>query len=346
MTEFLELRFPYKPPHRKFVEAHFAQDELHLTGDYLKVLVARVRLDPCRERLKALEDLKDILWYWRIDRKYTKDEIQQAEIFRLDWKASAVSNQGGEEDGYDESSACSVCGAGRVQKSDLILNVRQLPKRKGFARTLSDEVLVSQEAAEVLLDHKLTGFRFRSVRHHTSRFDGPVTVSAVPTGRELIEKAALVGTNYPSPEFSVWMNRKENSDLANKMMAEGEVRAERLASRRPLPIWYQMVPSGQPVSLSPATQFGYTALDPDIKGEYRCPFGHTEGWSLLSEAYVKRSSWDGSDYCVTTQLYGQHPPGSLFYARPLFLISRKMRSVLAEAEVPGVRSEVAHLVGE
>ena len=126
------------------------------------------------------------------------------------------------------------------------------------------------------------------------RFDGPVTVSAVPTGRELIEKAALVGINYPSPEFSVWMNRKENSDLANKMMAEGEVRAERLASRRPLPIWYQMVPSGQPASLSPATQFGYTALDPDIKGEYRCPFGHTEGWSLLSEAYVKRSSWDGS----------------------------------------------------
>jgi len=345
MTEFIEMRFRNRPADG-LLDGYFESAEIlgRVVVPKIKILVVRVHVDAHGTRLRALAELADKLWYWRIDRKYTKDETRGAEMFRLICKPNAVSEQGCEEHGteYDTSSTCAVCGAGRMQTSELVLDLRRLPKKGGFATTLSDEPVVSQQTAEILLDHKLTGFSLRPVRHRSSKFDGPLTLSTVPSGRQLIERGALVGIRHPSAAFSLWMSRKENEDLFYKAMAEGAMRFERLASKRPLPVWYQIVSSGQPVSLSSATQFGLNPLDHDAEGKYRCPFGHTKGWSVLSEAFVERSTWDGSDYCVTTQLYGQH--AGLYYARPLVLMSRKMREALTQARVPGVTCEVAHLV--
>jgi hypothetical protein len=255
-------------------------------------------------------------------------------MFRLIWKPSAVSDQTAEEECYDVSAVCPECGVGRVQRADLILDLRKLPKKAGFARSLADEVVVSQQAAEILMDHKLTGFTLRPVSHRPSKFYGPLSFAIVQTGRELIKHAADLGIRHPSREFSVWFNGKENSrELFRRVLAESAVNAEKRASNRPLPIWYQLVPSGLPVSLASATKFGETPLDHDEEGKYRCSLGHTQGWTLLSEAFVIRSTWDGSDFCFTSQLVGKHEGPSIFYPCPLFLISRRMKSVLAQNEI-------------
>jgi hypothetical protein len=172
-----------------------------------------------------------------------------------------------------------------------------------------------------------------------------LNLATVSSGRELIKQAATLGIERSSVEFDVWLSRNENKELFDRAMAEGAALAERRASKRPLPIWYQLVPNCRPVSLAPATIFGLNPLDHDEEGRYRCSFGHTRGWTTLSEPFVVRSTWDGSDFCVTSQLVGKHEiPGSLFYPHPLFLVSQKMKSVLDQNRVEGVTVEVAHFI--
>jgi hypothetical protein len=95
---------------------------------------------------------------WDLQRKYTKNELNSASIFQL--IITAVFEPTGEECGtvYDESTACKICEAGRTQVSDLILDLRKVPKKKDIARTIANEWIVSQRLAEMFMDNNITGF--------------------------------------------------------------------------------------------------------------------------------------------------------------------------------------------
>jgi hypothetical protein len=103
--------------------------------------------------------------YWDITRTYTDQEIAVAETFQLGLQSRY--EPAGEECGtiYDESTACLICGAGRRQVSDLVLNVGRLPKTRDIAMTIADEMVVNARLANLIRERGITGADLRPVRH-------------------------------------------------------------------------------------------------------------------------------------------------------------------------------------
>jgi hypothetical protein len=89
-------------------------------------------------------------------------ELDTAELFHL--LVDSVFEPTGEECGttYDETSGCSICGAGARQTSNLFLNVKRIPKGKDISKTIGGEVIVSGRAAQVFRQANITGVEFRS----------------------------------------------------------------------------------------------------------------------------------------------------------------------------------------
>jgi len=156
-------------------------------------------------------------------------------------------------------------------------------------------------------------------------------------------KAEEVGISTDSQAFYVWLNRKEQATSLEKAFAEAAVLAEKRASTRPLPAWYQLLPQGDPAVVVEPTRFGTDPLDYDPENHYRCPLGHTGGLNVLSELWIKRSSWGGRDLCFTNQLVNYHRPDSVIYPAPLVIVSPKLRSLLLQHKIKGFKTEIAHL---
>ncbi len=90
---------------------------------------------------------------------------------------------------------------------------------------------------------------------------------------------------------------------------------------------------------------GIHPFDEDVKGQNRCLYAgkkdHVAGLNRLSEVFVARSAWDGSDITCTEQLVGVR--GGVLRPAPLILISPRFRRLLVENNVKGFREEVAYL---
>ncbi|MCP3163419.1 hypothetical protein [Myxococcus qinghaiensis] len=101
---------------------------------------------------------------WRILRHYSARELKSAELLKLGM--AAVFEPSGEECGteYDEATACTLCGAGARQVTDLSLDVRRIPQRADLARTLSHEWVISARLADLWQEHGITGADFRPIR--------------------------------------------------------------------------------------------------------------------------------------------------------------------------------------
>jgi hypothetical protein len=63
---------------------------------------------------------------------------------------------------------------------------------------------------------------------------------------------------------------------------------------------------------------------------------------FLSEIYIQRDAWDGSDIAVTTSLFGQGR--NLLRPTPLIIISQRVYRLLEAAGIKGFSVEVAHLI--
>jgi hypothetical protein len=62
----------------------------------------------------------------------------------------------------------------------------------------------------------------------------------------------------------------------------------------------------------------------------------------MTEAYIDRATWDGSDFVVSRQYEGQ--AGGLIRPAPLMFLSQHGRRLLSEHRIRGHRLEVARLV--
>jgi hypothetical protein len=109
-----------------------------------------------------------------------------------------------------------------------------------------------------------------------------------------------------------------------------------------LPLWHQLVVNAPPVSVSEQTRFGINVFDEDREGGYRCPLGHVAGLNLLSEVYLPRGSWPGTDFAVTRELVGVRR--GLLRPTPLLLMSQRARQAFVENGVKGYQLEVVHLL--
>lgn len=345
MKETVEFRIPEEHASR-FLEPHVGKR----LGGSVRVLELATD-DPRYERVGELDrqlrkEGRCFFLGWYINRRYSRKELESAELFNF--YITTVFEPAGEqcETVYDYSTACPLCGAGRTQVSDLILDLRKVPKNKDLACTIADEWIVSQRLAEILLDAGMTGFELRPVRHKARYEDEPVDFTKVPSGRELLRRAEEAGltpvtTNW---EFIVWLNRPEQDELAEQAREEHAELLERRAHRRPkpMPVWYQLVVTSTPVPTVPPTCFGVHPFDEDPAGLYRCPFGHVSGLNLLSEVWVPREAWDGSDFVQTENMVGTR--GGVLVPMSLLLISPRLWRLLRAEQVKGYKVEVAHLV--
>jgi len=345
MKEYVEFRIPEKHASR-FLASHEGK-RLSDTVRALEVAVDDPRYEWIGNLQHRLRREGEFFFLgWEIKRRYLRKEVESAELFHL--YITATFEPAGEQCGtvYDDSMACPFCGAGRKQVSDLVLDLRKVPKSKDIARTIADEWIVSQRLAEILVGAKMTGFELRPVQHKARYEDDPVDFSKVPSGRELLQRAKEAGLNPVTTnwEFIIWLNRPEQDELAERARKEHSELLGRLARRRPkpTPMWYQLVVTSKPVPVVPPTRFGIAPFDEDPEGLYRCPCGHVSGLNLLSELWVPRAAWDGSDIARTENMVGIRR--GLLMPTPLLLISPRFWRLLRAEKVKGYKVEVAHLV--
>lgn len=281
---------------------------------------------------------------WDIRRKYSKAELERAEIFHLSLRP--FFEPAGEECGtiYDETTACPHCGAGRRQVSDLVLDMRKIPKSRDITSTIADEWIVSQRLAELMLEARLTGFELRPIRHKARYQDDAIQYHTVPTGRKVLEMAKKLGYKESTWKFSVWINHPKRQPLLHRIESEHAAICDRRAASRGklLPVWYQLVVTESIGATLPPTTFGIRPFNLDSAGKYRCPLGHSAGLNLLSEVSLARSNWDGSDLMVTENLAGWRI--GLFVPSPLLLVSPRFLRLLQNEKIKAYRSNIAHLV--
>jgi hypothetical protein len=97
-------------------------------------------------------------WY---NRKYTKYELQNAEILKL--TITSHFEPSGEECGTIYNTLCNHCNLGH-QVSDLILNLRRIPQHKDISETIAwVEWVVSSKFVQTFTDNGLTGAKFRPI---------------------------------------------------------------------------------------------------------------------------------------------------------------------------------------
>jgi hypothetical protein len=136
-----------------------------------------VRIDSNDPRLPKIGDLQQRLRReqdrsffhgWDIIRTYRKQELDAAVLFHL--KVTSVFEPAGEErgTGYDESKACSRCGAGAKQTTPLFLDVKRIPKGKDIGSTIAGEIVVSRRTAELFVRHGITGAELLPIRSNPS----------------------------------------------------------------------------------------------------------------------------------------------------------------------------------
>lgn len=120
------------------------------------------------------------------------------------------------------------------------------------------------------------------------------------------------------------------------------MRGARSASPFGLSSFRQLVVRSKPLTGSDPTRFGDQPFR-DTKEQCKCPLGLGEvrGQQLLSGLYLTRSSWDGSDVCMTDVFVGTRM--GLFRPYRHVVISRRLFRELQKVGVRGVRFEVVGL---
>jgi len=111
--------------------------------------------------------------------------------------------------------------------------------------------------------------------------------------------------------------------------------------------WFQLTVSATPAEVVAPTVAGVNPFDKEEHGKYRCPRGDLAGLNLLSELFVARRSYDGSDLTCTRQCFGlrrTEPDPGVLRPSPYLLISPRLRALLVASRVRRLEIEVAHLV--
>ena len=162
MKETLELRINYDYAHLLF-----KADEGQNIGTSVKVVELSKEDSRYRQVPIIAEEVRKkyngkFFFGWKIGRKYSRRELDTAILLHL--KIKTIFEPTGEECGtlYDETAACTICGANRKQVSPLILEKGTMPK-KDIAKTIGGEVVVSEKFVNAVKRRNLKGLQFGAV---------------------------------------------------------------------------------------------------------------------------------------------------------------------------------------
>lgn len=162
MKETLELRINYDYAHLLF-----RADEGKNMGTSVKVVELSKEDSKYRQVPIIAEEVRKkynrkFFFGWQIGRKYSRRELDTAILLHL--KIKTIFEPTGEECGtlYDETAACTVCGANGKQVSPLILEKGRIPK-KDIAKTIGGEVVVSEKFVNAVRHRNLKGLQLGAV---------------------------------------------------------------------------------------------------------------------------------------------------------------------------------------
>lgn len=159
LISYLKSRFPEatKPVGRRVVKGTECV-EIRVPSNSFEFQEIRSFIDARRKKGRRGFSDFTIGWYLR---KYTKAELQNAEVLRLTIQSHFEPS--GEECGTIYETLCDHCNWGR-QVSDLILDLRPVPQYKDISETIAwVEWVVSSKFARTFTENKLTGAEFRPI---------------------------------------------------------------------------------------------------------------------------------------------------------------------------------------
>lgn len=105
--------------------------------------------------------------------------------------------------------------------------------------------------------------------------------------------------------------------------------------------WFQLFTESCEMNVVPPTRVGNGPFDDDPSGEYKCSRGDLIGLNLLSEVWIIRGSYNGSDIVASKQFVGCQR--GLLRPERLLFISQKLWQLLANEKLKGFQIEVARL---
>ena len=198
MREILDLRIPLEEAQRHLPPDAGKDDGLS------RQLFLDVG-DPLLERLRTLEAEyrargTTLFTRCQVQRRYTPRELQSAEHLMLE--VLPLFEPTGEECGtlYDECRACSACGAGARQRSELYLDLRRMPKGRDIAQTFGGEYVISSRLAEALHLHGITGYELRPVLGRKGERSESWHQLVISSAQVEVVPPTLAGRNHLAPE--------------------------------------------------------------------------------------------------------------------------------------------------
>ncbi len=114
-------------------------------------------------------DQKSFFFGWQIQYVYSQKELESAELFLL--KIAKTFEPAGLECGtvYDNQNICNICGSGIQQLSELTLDLNEVPRNVDIARTISNEIIISEELAALFAENNVTGCELKPVHHKSTK---------------------------------------------------------------------------------------------------------------------------------------------------------------------------------
>jgi hypothetical protein len=199
MREILELRMSTEETER-YLPPNVGKD----VGYGVRKLLLDVE-EPLVEKLRALEAEyrargTTLFSMCEVSRRYTLRELRAAEFLMVEfWPFFRPT---GEECGtlYDESTACASCGAGSRQVNALHLELRRIPKSRDIALTMGGEYVISSQLAEVLRQHRITGYELRPIVSKGGKPSSDHYQLVIPSATAEIVSPTRVGRTYLAPE--------------------------------------------------------------------------------------------------------------------------------------------------
>jgi hypothetical protein len=301
------------------------------------------RLEEIVKQQRRLRSERSFLFTtWRIRRSYTQEELERAELLQL--LVPTVFEPAGEECGtlYDDTDACTRCGAGGVQVSELVLDLRKIPANRDFARTIADELIVSHRLARLIANSQVSGVELRPVRDRAPDPLDSMDLSRVPSGRALLEAAMQLGIDPKKWTFDIWLHDDAQRSSLNSVREESENESLQRSKDSVLSMrrWYQPVAIAPPLSIISLSAFGNDPFSKDSDSTL-CENQDNVGLNQISEITVSEPILAISDYQLSEQYIGIRR-GLLRPSRAIF-ISTHFYRLLRDNGIKGFDVQLVHL---
>jgi hypothetical protein len=214
----------------RFAALLFRDDEGKRLGDSVRKIelatddARYTRVGELQAQLLRAEG-KPFFYGWALRRRYATSELAAAP--RLQLVVATVFEPAGEECGtrYDESLACTQCGAGARQIGPLVLPVRRIPRNKDFAKTIGGELVVSRRVRDLFDDDAISGVELKPVRT-TSGQASESWYQFVTLAHDAIVVPPTVVGDEPFHDDPRGFNRCRREDLLGlNLLSEVSIRA-------------------------------------------------------------------------------------------------------------------------